>query len=135
MTLGSRVRDWMTPAPITLGLDGSLADAWALMSINRIHHLPIVEEGRAVGVVAEQDLRLFAAARGRLSLKSMPVCWVMLSCDFSVPPDTPVADVAEKMESRRHTVMVVADDGGVAGVFTITDALRALRQHMAAERT
>jgi CBS domain-containing protein len=45
------VREWMTGAPVTASPDLPIEDAARLMMNGGFHHLPIVEEGRPVGVV------------------------------------------------------------------------------------
>ena len=46
----------MTPAPATLPADTPVADALVLMARQGIHHLPLVDAGRLVGVVSEKDI-------------------------------------------------------------------------------
>jgi acetoin utilization protein AcuB len=45
-----------------------------------------------------------------------------------VRPDTPVDEVAREMADRRYGCAVVIEGGKVVGVFTTTDALRALSE-------
>jgi CBS domain-containing protein len=53
---GFRVRDVMTPLVYTLRDNQSLASAAALMSIERVHHLPVVDDaGRVVGMLSALD--------------------------------------------------------------------------------
>ena len=54
-----RVREWMSEPPATLTPDTSLEDAAARMIETASHHLPVVEDGRPVGVV---DLRSVVSA-------------------------------------------------------------------------
>ena len=52
----ARVREWMTSDPITLGPDASADEAAKIMLDNGFRHVPIVEEGRAVGIVSIRDV-------------------------------------------------------------------------------
>ena len=45
------VREWMSEAPATAPPDLPIDDAARLMLTGGFHHLPVVEEGRPVGVV------------------------------------------------------------------------------------
>lgn len=45
----------MTPCPITVGPDTAVRDALRSMHANGLRHLPIVEDGRVVGVVSMRD--------------------------------------------------------------------------------
>jgi CBS domain-containing protein len=55
-TSEARVREWMTSDPITLSPDASAAEAAKIMLDNGFRHVPIVEEGRAVGIVSIRDV-------------------------------------------------------------------------------
>jgi len=46
----------MTPDPATLSADAPVADALVLMARQGIHHIPLVREGRLLGVVSEKDI-------------------------------------------------------------------------------
>lgn len=47
----ARVRDWMSPAPVTAGPELPADEAARLMLAGGFHHLPITEDDRPVGVV------------------------------------------------------------------------------------
>ena len=46
-----RVREWMSPNPATIDPDADAADAARVMLARGFHHLPVVREGRPLGVV------------------------------------------------------------------------------------
>jgi signal-transduction protein with cAMP-binding, CBS, and nucleotidyltransferase domain len=50
------VRDFMTPDPVVLRHDDTIAVAIHKMAVGEFRHLPIVERGRPIGVVAAADL-------------------------------------------------------------------------------
>ena len=52
----ARVREWMTSDPITLGPDATPDEAAKIMLDNGFRHVPIVQEGRAVGIVSIRDV-------------------------------------------------------------------------------
>jgi sulfide:quinone oxidoreductase len=52
----ARVRQWMTAEPITVSAPTSLEAAVILMSQYHIHHLPVVEGERPVGMVGMRDV-------------------------------------------------------------------------------
>src|SRR5262245_8428335 len=51
-----KVEDAMTRAPLTVGPDDTLERAAATMFRNKVSGLPVVEEGRVVGILTESDL-------------------------------------------------------------------------------
>jgi CBS domain-containing protein len=52
----ARVRQWMTPDPVTAAPDTTAQDAGRLMLERGFRHLPVVEDGRPVGVVSIRDV-------------------------------------------------------------------------------
>ena len=59
-----RVRTWMTRNLVTLSPEASVAEALTLCRERRIRHIPIIEEGRLVGIVSDRDLRDASPALG-----------------------------------------------------------------------
>ncbi len=53
---GTTVADWMSPHPETIEPDETTGHAAALMIHGGFRHLPVVEEGKAVGIVSIRDL-------------------------------------------------------------------------------
>lgn len=49
-------KDFMTPNPITISPDATIAEAARLMVENKIGGLPVVDQERLVGIITETDL-------------------------------------------------------------------------------
>ena len=47
----------MTSDPIVINPDDTLANAKAVMDDGRFRRLPVVEDGRLVGILTERDIR------------------------------------------------------------------------------
>jgi len=60
----ARVREWMTPDPLTLGPDATPAEAAKIMLDNGFRHVPIVDDGRAVGIVSIRDVARWSTEEG-----------------------------------------------------------------------
>jgi acetoin utilization protein AcuB len=123
----STVGDLMTPCPVAIRPDQSLACAHALMRSHRVHHLPVVEEGRVVGVVSQGDLRLLESI-GDVEIDQVPVEEAMIHHPYTVWADTPLAEVLQHMLARRLGSALVVDRQGLAGIFTAFDAMLALKE-------
>ena len=54
--LGDPVSAVMTAPAVTVGRDDSVLGALSLMTRRRIRHLPVVEDGRVIGIVSIGDL-------------------------------------------------------------------------------
>ena len=53
----TRVSEVMTPDPVTVGPDYTLADALRVMAQLGVRHLPVVDEGgRLVGIISVKDI-------------------------------------------------------------------------------
>ena len=53
----ARVRQWMTPDPLTIEPETSIEDAAKIMFEHNFRHLPVVKDGRSLGIVS---LRILA---------------------------------------------------------------------------
>ena len=62
-----KVREAMTPAPVTISPEASLDEAARIMNERRIRRLPVVEHGRLVGILTRHDVL------GALELRPVPI--------------------------------------------------------------
>ena len=56
----ARVRQWMTADPFTVGPETSIEDAAKIMFERNFRHLPVVQEGRNLGIVSLRMLARWA---------------------------------------------------------------------------
>ena len=56
----ARVRQWMTSNPVTIEPETSVEDAARIMFDNNFRHLPVVKDGRALGIVSLRLLTRWA---------------------------------------------------------------------------
>ncbi len=113
----------MTAQPFTIGRRESLETAHRLMREQRIRHLPVLERGELIGIVTQRDLYFLETIRG-VDLEEDIVEDAMTTDTYAVAPDTPIGAVAKNMARHRYGCAVVLERGKVAGIFTVTDALR-----------
>lgn len=119
---------WMTRATHTVRDDATLGMARKLMLEQGIRHLPVIQEKRLIGVLSERDVHLARAVLGERASHT-PVADICAPVVYAVPPSTPLFVVAGKMADERYGAAVVVDeDEHVIGIFTTTDACRALSQ-------
>lgn len=121
------VAEFMTAHPHTVRRNQNVETARRLMQQYRIRHLPVIEGGRVVGIVSQRDVQLFGTSDGQ-DPRHVPVGEVMTREIASVPPWTPLGAVAQQMETSRTGSVLVESEGELIGIFTTTDALRALRR-------
>jgi acetoin utilization protein AcuB len=124
-TAGTAVNDYMTRVPWTIRPHQTLQDAHRLMRSKRIRHLPVVHRGKLVGIVSQRDLMLIESLPD-VDPTEVPVEDAMVANVFAVEPAADLAGVATRMADRKLGAAVVTERGRVVGVFTVTDACRAL---------
>jgi acetoin utilization protein AcuB len=119
------VRDFMTPAPHSIGRDQPLSLAQERMRSDGIRHLPVLHGGKLVGILSQRDALLVETLRD-VDPATTTVEDAMSTDVYVVSPDTPLGDVARDMAERKYGCAVVAEGPHLVGIFTTIDALRAL---------
>jgi len=119
------VSEFMTPAPLTIAAERTLADAHQLMRQARIRHLPVFARGRLVGIVSRSDLHLIETLKD-VDPREVTVGEAMSKDPYTAASSARLATVAQTMASRRIGATVITRAGRPVGVFTTVDALRAL---------
>lgn len=121
-----RVRDIMTHDVYALRSGTSIDEAARALAARRIGGAPVLDANHIVGIVSMTDL---ARAGPGLIDGSAPVDSVMTRAIYAVRPGDPVMTAVRLMvEESIHRVVVVTDDGTLAGMITAMDVLRALAQ-------
>lgn len=125
------IADFMTRSPHTIGRDQTLARAHELMNAHRIRHLPVLDAGRLVGLLSQRDL-YFVESLDTTTPADVTVDEAMSQDVYATPADAPLAGVVQSMIRKKHGSAVVTERAGgkVIGVFSTTDALRALLQYL-----
>jgi acetoin utilization protein AcuB len=125
------IRSYMSPAPITIGVEQPVATARTLMQEHQIRHLPVLSAGQVVGVVSERDLRLVSEVTRD---KWLAIEEVMTPDPLTLSPDTALEWVAMDMARNKYGCAILVEHGRPVGVFTTVDALRALQDLLARAR-
>jgi acetoin utilization protein AcuB len=116
---------YMTRQTHTVGNKVTCEQAQALMKEHSCRHLPVLEGGKLVGILSERDFIL--AAEGNADWGQIAVGDVANDSVYTVAPSTPLSEVAQRMSETRYGCAVVKGEGQeVLGIFTTTDACRAL---------
>ncbi len=122
---GQSIEKFMSHVLVVVDPQQSLALASQLMRGHGIRHLPVVRKGEVVGILSQRDVYLVEtlsdAPAGEIRVEE-----AMTREPFIVDPEESVHGVAERMAARKIGSAVVARDGKLLGLFTVTDALHAL---------
>jgi CBS domain-containing protein len=128
-----QVKDIMSPDPVTLGSEATLADAEAIFEEHNFDGIPIVDKDqRLMGVVTQRDL-LKSVYKLRKT-KWLPAIArescseVMNKKTETVCPETPLLTALEKMVEIGCKSMPVTEHNHVKGIVAQKDILTALRK-------
>jgi acetoin utilization protein AcuB len=127
------VKNWMSKPAITIDSDAVLMDAMNLLQQHEIHHLPVMEGARLVGIITYQDLKSASASDsgsstspGKLHLRSQkPVSEIMAMSPVSVFDDQTIEDTAELFLIHMISGLPVLNQAKeVVGMITKSDLFR-----------
>jgi len=126
------VREIMMGSPVTLNPDDTLDLAGDIISLGRFRHIPVVENGKLIGIISERDLigaaavRIFGLKQKSKSalLKCVLIKDIMKKHVVTVEPDTPIKDAAHLMADKKIGCVPVLSEGALVGLVTTTGVLR-----------
>lgn len=109
---------YMSSHPATVGRRDPMSDAIELARKKHVRHLPVVDEGKLVGILSDRDLR---GAVGRGVLDEQPVEDLMTEFVTSLRSDAPVTSAAQVMAEEKISSLPIVDAGQLVGIVTTTD--------------
>ena len=118
----------MTKKVITVAPDDTLKRAADLLAENRVHRLPVLKDGRLVGIVSDSDIRN-AAVRDSSPVSppgSRIVGEIMTREVITVTPWDTVEDALLVLQKKRLGSLPVVEENRVVGIITKADVLAAL---------
>lgn len=125
-----QVKDSMTREVVTLSPEDTAKTALALCRERRIRHLPVLAEGRLVGIVSDRDLRGAAPPLGdpdrAAALAEVLAGDVMVHEVVTAASEDPIEHAANTMRERRIGCLPVVEGGELVGIITTSDVMDAL---------
>jgi CBS domain-containing protein len=113
------VRDVMTPNPRTVELSDTIQDAARIMREEDTGAIPVVEDGRVVGMVTDRDIVIRAVADGDYEATIDDIVTDDVVC---ATPDMPTAQASDLMgEHQIRRLPVVDEDENLVGIVSIGD--------------
>ncbi len=112
------VRDCMSANPVTVKSTDSLATAAARMRAGGFRRLPVVDNGRLVGIVSAYDLR---NQPGRLD--DIPASAAMTADPVTVSSMDTLEHAVSVARDRNVGGLPVVDSGKLVGIITARDLL------------
>ena len=128
------VLEWMTPNPITATPRTTLPEANRIMKERRVRRLPVVEDGRVVGMLTSGDLREAAPSMAtslsvfelNYLLEKVTVDKIMKRHVITVAPKTSIRGAASIMLHKKISGLPVVDGDRLVGIITESDVFRML---------
>lgn len=123
----------MTPNPVTIPPTMSVSEATNLLKSSKFRRVPVVDNGKLVGIVTDRDLRAVAPSPATsLSvfeinhlLAKMLVKEIMKTNIITISVGATIEEAALLMYTHKIGGLVVVDDkGDVAGIITETDIFK-----------
>ncbi len=133
------IEGWMKLPPLhTVKPHDSVAHARALLEEHRVNQLPVVVNGKLVGIVTDRDLRdapnaveasAAAAARRQKATPPEPgeiaVETVMTAGVLTLSPADSLEEAARLMRRERIGALPIVDQGRLVGILSRSDVLDA----------
>ncbi len=111
-----RSESGMIRKPITMASDRSVREAVDLMERYRISGIPIVDDGKLVGILTNRDLRF-------LEDLDLPIAQVM-TCErlITAPEGTTLEEAQHMLQQHKIEKLLVVDEAGtLTGLITVKD--------------
>ena len=137
------VNHWMSKQVITIDANDSMNNAIHVLKKHNIKMLPVMKQGKLVGIVTDRDLKR-ASASDATSLEIHELLYliskikvkdVMTKNPITVPLDYTIEETAEVLLKHKISgVPVVDHHGNIVGIITQNDIFRTLISLTGAER-
>ncbi|MBI2369521.1 MAG: CBS domain-containing protein [Deltaproteobacteria bacterium] len=113
---------------ITVSPQDTVGQAFSLIQRHKVRHLPVVRDGKLVGIITDRDIRqAFVPVRSgqegrpRYVLKKLRVSELMTPRPLTVTPQTDVVEAATLLNQHRIGGLPVVENGKLVGIITVTD--------------
>ncbi|MFQ5988945.1 MAG: CBS domain-containing protein [Candidatus Methylomirabilales bacterium] len=135
MQVGKRMKTGL----ILASPSDSVRTAWGLLREHQIRHLPVVEDGKLVGIITDRDIRLIfpsAITGGQReqdpidALEKVTVEEIMTKRVSTVASEAPIADAARLLLERRIGGLPVVQGEHLVGIITKDDIIAAFVEIM-----
>lgn len=124
------IKDWMRKELITVNYNDTILDALHLMRENRIRRLPVLKEGKLVGIITEKDIKEFSPSKASTLdiyemhsvLAKTEVKDAMTRDVITVFPTDPIERAALILRDMRFGGLpVIEKNGDLVGIITAVD--------------
>lgn len=119
----ARIVGGRATTPVSASPELPVREVVALLAEKRIGALPIMAEGKVIGIFSERDV-LYCLARDGAAVLDQPVGTVMTSPPITVSPDASVLAALSLMTRRRIRHLPVTAGDELVGFVSIGDLVK-----------
>ena len=112
------IRDVMTPNPRTVSPSDTIQNAARIMRDEDTGAVPVVENGRPVGIVTDRDIVVRAVIDGQLN---RPVSEIVTGSLIAATPEMSTRDAANLMSEHQVRRLLVVEDHRLIGIVSLGD--------------
>lgn len=125
------IKDIMSPNPLTVDTLESAREAKRIMLDHTIRHLPVMENGKLVGIITDRDLKLAqAVAEDDQFDIHRTVGEICVRNVYFVEPTEQAQKVLAYISKERIGSALIVEDGELVGIFTVVDACKAFAYYL-----
>ncbi len=121
------IQKFMSYLPKAVDAGMSIKAASDLMKESDFRHLPVEKNGQLYGLLSDRDIKSVLSFAGT-DAEKIKVGDVCEDQPFTVTPTSALDEVAAIMAEKKVGSALVVDNKHLVGIFTITDALKALTE-------
>ena len=112
------IRDIMTPNPRTVSPDDSIESAARIMRDEDTGAVPVVQDGRPVGMLTDRDIVIRVVAEGS---RAQSVREVVSGRVISVSPDATTREATDLMSEHQIRRLPVVENERLVGIVSLGD--------------
>ena len=125
------VKEIMSKNPVTIGPSAKLRAVNELMKANKIRHVPVVKNGKLIGIVTEKDIR-YAMIPEKIPGKKVPKGWnldhlkvqdIMTNDALTISQEAHVEEVAHIIYGHKIGAVPVMKNDELVGIISVMDIL------------
>lgn len=141
----TKIREIMTKAPDVIESNRSVGAVLSLLREKGISHLPVLDEGKLVGIISLHDIieQIYYPRRKQtvgdikgenVPILNVPAKGIMTTPVITVQPDTTLKDATKKMHEYNISCLPILEDNRLVGIVTKLDFLEPISQMEVADR-
>ena len=130
--MAKTVREAMTANPRTADRSQSLADVAQIMKAEDVGSVPVVDDGRLVGMLTDRDVAIRAVAEG-VDAQSINVGDVASFDPVTVAPEEDLDEALRLMAQHQVRRLPVVEDGRLVGILAQADVALEAKDKKAGE--